>query len=115
MHRDNSIVRFYNMIGIPIHNILLQFFLAQMFSLSVFRSAIYSSTYSNHNIYIYRYILISVYSKVMYQGSVLSPLLFGVVMDGVPSEASIHPSELLHADDLVLMVMVGSSRMGIIL
>ena len=52
--------------------------------------------------------MISVYLKVaMHQGSVLSPLLFAVVMDVVPSEArsGIH-SELLYADDLVLMVPI---------
>ena len=39
----------------------------------------------------------------MHQGSVLSSLLFGVVMDVVSSEArSGIPSELLYADDLVL-------------
>ena len=39
----------------------------------------------------------------MHQGSAL----FGVVMDVVPSEASSGiPSELLYADDLVLMVVV---------
>ena len=38
------------------------------------------------------------------QGSVLSPLLFAVVMDVVSSEARNGlPSELLYADDLVLM------------
>ena len=38
----------------------------------------------------------------MHQGYVLSPLLFGVVMDVVPSESrSGIPSELLYADDLV--------------
>ena len=40
----------------------------------------------------------------LYQGSVLSPLLFASVMDVVSSEArSGLPSELLYADDLVLM------------
>ena len=40
----------------------------------------------------------------LHQGSVLSPLLFAVVMDVVSSEArSGLPSELLYADDLVLM------------
>ena len=39
----------------------------------------------------------------MHQGSVLSPLLFAVVMYGVASEArSGIPSELLNADDFVL-------------
>ena len=52
--------------------------------------------------------IISVYLKVaMHQGPVLSPLLFGVVMDVVPSEArSGIPSELLYADDLVLMALI---------
>ena len=46
----------------------------------------------------------------MHQGSVLGPLLFGVVNDVVPSEARNGiPSELLYIDDLALMVMVGSS------
>ena len=52
--------------------------------------------------------MISVYLKVaMHQGSVLSPLLFGVGMDVVPGEArsDIH-SELLCADDLVLMAPI---------
>ena len=40
----------------------------------------------------------------LYQGSVLSPLLFAAVMDVVSSEArSRLPSELLYADDLVIM------------
>ena len=40
----------------------------------------------------------------LYQGSVLSPLLFSVVMDVVSSETrSGLPSELLYADNLVLM------------
>ena len=39
----------------------------------------------------------------LHQGSLLSPLLFAVVMDVVSSEASGLPSELLYADDLVLM------------
>ena len=40
----------------------------------------------------------------LHQGSVLSPLLFTAVMDVVSSEArSGLPSELLYADDLVLM------------
>ena len=85
-----------------------------MSSLSMSSSAIYSYTFSNH---IYLSVdIISVYLKVvMHQGSVLSPLLFGVVMDVVPSEARRGiPFELLYADDLVLMVMVGSTDMNII-
>ena len=40
----------------------------------------------------------------LHQGSILSPLLFAAVMDVVSSEArSSLPSELLYADDLVLM------------
>ena len=40
----------------------------------------------------------------LHQGSVLSPLLFAAVMDVVSSEVrSGLPSELLYADDLVLM------------
>ena len=40
----------------------------------------------------------------LYQGSVLSPLLFAAVMDVVSREASSGlPSELLYADELVLM------------
>ena len=40
----------------------------------------------------------------LHQGSVLSPLLFAAVMDVVSSDAkSGLPSELLYADDLVLM------------
>ena len=81
---------------------LLQFFLAHMFSLSTNSSAIYSSTLSNR-IYVSADI-ISVYLEVgMHQGSVLSPLLFAVVMDGSPSKArSGIASELLYAVDLVL-------------
>ena len=42
----------------------------------------------------------------LYQWSVLSPLLFAVVMDAVSSEArSGLPSELLYADDLVHVLM----------
>ena len=65
---------------------LLQFFLAHMCSLSISSSATYPSTFSYH---IYLSIdIISVYLKVaMHQESVLSPLLFVVVMDVVPSEA----------------------------
>ena len=40
----------------------------------------------------------------LHKGSVLSPLLFAAVMDGVSSETrSGLPSELLYADDLVIM------------
>ena len=40
----------------------------------------------------------------LHQGSVLSPLLFTAVMDIVSSEArSGMPSELLYADDIVIM------------
>ena len=40
----------------------------------------------------------------LHQGSVLSPLLFAAVMDVVSSEArSGLPTELLYADDLVIM------------
>ena len=40
----------------------------------------------------------------LHQGSVLSPLLFAAVMDVVSSEAGIGlPSELLYADDQVIM------------
>ena len=40
----------------------------------------------------------------LHQGSVLSPLLFAAVMDVVSSEViSGLPSELLYADDLVIM------------
>ena len=72
---------------------LLQFFLAQMSSLSIASSAVD---------------IISVYLKVaMHQGSVLSPLLFAVAMDVVPSEArSGIPSELLYAVGIVLMAPI---------
>ena len=47
---------------------------------------------------------------IMHQVATLSPLLFGVVMDVFPSDMSSGiPSELLYADDLVLVVMVVSS------
>ena len=86
---------------------LLQFFLAQMSSLSISSSATYASTLSNH---IYLSIdIISVYLKdSMHQRSVLSPLLmFVVVMDVVPSEPrSGILSELLYADDLVLIAPI---------
>ena len=43
----------------------------------------------------------------MHQAFVLSPLLFGVGIDVVPSEArSGIPTELLYADDLVLMAPI---------
>ena len=78
----------------------LQFVLVQMSSLSKSSSTIYSSTFSNH-VYLSADI-ISVYLKVaMHQGFVSSPLLFGVVMDVVSSEArSGIPSELMYADDV---------------
>ena len=60
----------------------LQFFLAQMSSLSTSSSAIYSSTLSNH-IYLSVDIILVYLKVVMHQGSVLSPPLFGVVMDVV--------------------------------
>ena len=83
---------------------LLKFFLAQMSSLSISNSATYSSTFSNH----VSIDIISVYWKIpMHQGTVLSPLLFSVVMDVIPSEArsGIH-SEWLYADELVLMAPI---------
>ena len=51
----------------------------------------------------------SIYLKVaMYQWYVLRPLLFGVVIDVVHSEARRSmPSELLYVDDLVLMAPLG--------
>ena len=103
-HFVRFIVRFTVGLEFLFITFLLQFFLAQMSSLLMSSFAIYSSTFSNH-------IYVSVYLKgIMHQGSALSPLLFGVVMDVVPSEASSGiPSELLYADDLVLMVMVGIS------
>ena len=43
----------------------------------------------------------------IHEGSVLSQLLFGVVMDVIPREArSGIPSEWLYADDLVLMTPI---------
>ena len=76
-----------------------------MSSLWISSSAKYSSTFSNH---IYLSIDISVYLKVaMHQRSVLSPLLFVVVMDVVPSDArSGIPSELLYAGDLFRMARI---------
>ena len=48
----------------------------------------------------------------MHQGSVLCPLLFGLVMDVVPSDVrSGIPSELLYADDLVRMAPI-MKRLG---
>ena len=81
-----------------------------MSSISISSSATYSSTFSNH---MYLSIdLVSVYLKVaMHQGSVLSPLLFVVVMDVVPSDArSGIPSELLYAGDLFLMAPIMEPR-----
>ena len=77
-----------------------------MYSLSISRSAIYSSTLSNH-IYVSVDTML-VYLKVaMHQGYVLSPLIFGVVMDVVPSEAgSSIPCDLLYVDDLILMAPI---------
>ena len=55
-----------------------------MSSLSISGSATYSSTFSNHIIYVSIDIL-SVFMKVvMHQGSVLSPLMLSVVMDVIP-------------------------------
>ena len=49
----------------------------------------------------------------MLQGSLLSSLLFAVVMDVVPSEArSGIPSKFLYADDLVLMAPIMESLGG---
>ena len=99
------IVRFTIGLEFLLIQFLLRLFLAQTCSLSISSSATYPSTFSNH---IYLSIdIISVYLKVtMHQGTVLSPLLF-VVMAVVPSEArsGIH-SELLYADDLVLMAPI---------
>ena len=105
-HFVRCIVRFTVGLEFLFITFLLQFFLAPMSSLLMSSSAIYYTTFSNH-IYIY----VSVYLKgIMHQGYALSPLLFGVVMEVVPSEASSGmPSELLYADDLVRTVMVGIS------
>ena len=74
----------------------LQFLLAQMSSLWISSSDTYSSTFSNH-IYLSIDIILIYLKFAMHQGSVLSPLLFVVVMDVVPSEArSGIPSELLY-------------------
>ena len=79
------IVQFTIVLELLFITFLLQFFMAQMSSLLISSSATYSSTFSNH---IYVSIdIISVYLKVaMHQGSVLSPLLFGVVMVVIHSE-----------------------------
>ena len=100
------IVRFTIGLELLFITFLLQFFLTQMSSLSISSSATYSSTFFKH-IYVSIYI-ISVYLKVaMHQRSVLSPLLFVVVMDVVPSDArSGIPSELLYAGDLFLMARI---------
>ena len=97
------IVRFTKGLELLFITFLPQFFLAQMSSLSISSSATYSSTFSNH--ICVSIDIISVYSKAsMHQGPVLSPLLFGVVMDVIPHEArSGIPSEWMYADDLVLM------------
>ena len=74
------IVRFTRGLELLFITFLLQFFL------SISSSATYSSTFSNH--ICVSIDIISVYLKVaMHQGSVLSPLLFGVVMDVIPREA----------------------------
>ena len=70
---------------------LLQFFLVHMSSLSMSSSAIYSSTFSNH-IYLLVGIILVHLKVVMHQGYVLSPLLFGFVMDVVPSDVVYLPS-----------------------
>ena len=50
----------------------------------------------------------------LHQGSVLSPLLFAAVMDAVSSEERTGlPSELLYADDLVLMTQQWSSLVDV--
>ena len=64
---------------------LPQFFLAQMSSLSMSSSFIYSSKFSNH-IYLSVDIILVYLKVVIHQWSVLSPLLIGVVMNLVPSE-----------------------------
>ena len=85
---------------------LPQFFLAQMSSLSISRSVTYSSTFSNH-IYLLMDIISVCLKVAVHQGSVLSQLLFVVVMDVVHSEARGGiPSELLYADDLVLVTPI---------
>ena len=102
------IVRFTLGLELLFIQFLLQFFLAHMSSLSIFSSATYPYTFSNH-IILYLWInIMSVYLKVaMHQGSVFSPLLFVVIIDVVPSEArSCIPSELQSAYDLILMAPI---------
>ena len=75
--------------------------------MSISSSATYSSTFSNHYIICIDSYNI-VYLKVpMHQGSVMSPLLVGVVIDVIPLEVrSGIPSEWLYVDDLVIMVLI---------
>ena len=89
------IVRFTMGLEFLFIQFLLQLFLVQMSSLSISSSATYASTFSNH---IYLSIdIITVYFKNV----------FVVVMDVVFSKArSGIPSELLYADDLVLMALI---------
>ena len=95
---------------------LLQFFLVQMSSLSVSSSAIYSSTLSNHIIIIF----IGRYNIGMFESCYASRVFIESTAvwcchGFVPSKARNGiPSELLYADNLVLMVMVGSSDGDII-
>ena len=100
------IVRFTTGLELLFITFILQFFLAQMSSLSISSSARYSSTFSN-DICVSIYI-ISVYLKVaMHQGSVLNPLPFGVGMDVIHRKArSGIPSEWMYADDLILMAPI---------
>ena len=84
---------------------LLQFFLAQMSSLSISSSVTYSSTCSSH-IYIYN---ISIFEHCYASRVCIKSI--AVVMDVVPREArSGMPSELLYADDLVLMAPIMKPR-----
>ena len=77
-----------------------------MSSMWISSSAIYSSTFYNH-IYLPLDLILVCLKVAMHQGSVLSPLLFGVVMDVVSSETrSGIPSELLYAVDLILMTAI---------
>ena len=101
--RSATYTRVYEFLFI---SFLLQFVLVQMSSLSKSNSAIYSSTLSNH-VYLSLDIIL-VYLKVaMHQGSVLSLLLFGVVMDVFPIKAkNVIVSELLYADEIVLTVPI---------